>query len=91
MQSLSEDVGTRSRPKIHRMLELVIAEHRADEEIGPAGLTAEVNRRFGQRLRRPVKANQVSAALRRLARKGIVRLVREGKPHREALYVRQAE
>jgi len=85
-----EDVGTPSRPKVHTMLEKVIEEKGADESFGPAGLTAEVNRRFGRRLRRPVKAGQVSTALRRLERKGIVRLVREGKPHWEALYVRQA-
>jgi len=85
-----DDVGTPSRPKVHAMLEKVIAEKGADEPFGPLGLTGEVNRRFGQRLRRPVKAGQVSTALRRLERKGIVRLVRKGKPHSEALYVRQA-
>lgn len=91
VRSLEEnDVGSPSRPKVHNMLETVIAGKGADESFGPVGLTAEVNRRFGPRLRRPVKAGQVSTALRRLERKGMVLLVREGKPHQEALYVRQA-
>src|SRR5262245_22181354 len=51
-----EDFGSRSRPRIRRMVELVIADRETDEPFGPLGLTEEVNRRFGQRLRRPVKA-----------------------------------
>jgi septal ring factor EnvC (AmiA/AmiB activator) len=89
VQSLEEDdVGSRSRPRIHSMLEKIIADQGAGERFGPLGLTGELNRRFGQRLRRPVKANQVSAALRRLEQKGIVRLVQKGRPHSEALYER---
>lgn len=91
VQSLQEDnVGSPSRPKIHRMLEIVIADQGADEHFGPVGLTREVNRRFGQQLRRPVKAGHVSTALQRLERKGIIHLVRKGRPHSEALYVREA-
>ena len=91
LSSLEEDgIDTLSRPRVHAMLEKVIAQKGADEPFGPVRLTGEVNRRFGQRLRRPVKAGQVSTALRRLERKGTIRLVREGKPHWEALYVRQA-
>jgi len=90
-QSLDEeDLGSRTRPKILPMLKLVIADKAPDEQFGPIGLTGEVNRRFGQRMRWPVKAGQVSTALRRLEQKGIVRLVREGRPHWEALYVREA-
>lgn len=85
-----DDVGSRSRPRIHRMLESVIADKAADDRFGPVGLTGEVNRRFGPRLRRPVKAGQVSTALRRLERKGIIHLVRKGRPHWEALYAREA-
>jgi hypothetical protein len=91
VQSLrEEDVGSPARPKVHRMLEIVIAERVAGEPFGPVGLAGEVNRRFSRRLRRPVKAGQVSAALRRLERKGSIHLVRQGRPHREALYTREA-
>jgi hypothetical protein len=89
-QSLTKkDFGFRSRPKIHLLLETIIAEMGADEPFGPLGLTAEMNRRFGERLRRRVKAGHVSTALKRLAQKGIVRLVQKGRPHSEALYVRE--
>lgn len=89
-QSLAkEDVGTPSRPKVHRMLEIVIADQGA-EPFGPAELTGEVNRRFGKRLRKPLKPGQVSAALRRLERKGLIHLVRPGRPHQESLYAREA-
>jgi hypothetical protein len=89
-QSLTKkDFGFRSRPRIHLLLEKVIADLGADEPFGPLGLTAEMNRRFAERLRRPVKAGQVSTALRRLEQKGIVRLVQKGRPHAEALYVRE--
>jgi hypothetical protein len=91
VQSLQEEsVGSPSRPMVHRMLEIVIADQGAGEHFGPAGLTGEVNRRFGQRLRRPVKAGQVSTALQRLERRGVIHLVRKGRPHWEALYVREA-
>jgi hypothetical protein len=72
------------------MAELVIGEKGASERFGPVGLTEEVNLRFGERLRRPVKAGQISTVLRRLHRKGRIHLVRKGRPHWEALYVREA-
>lgn len=86
-----EDLGTPSRPRVHRILEKLIAEKGSDERFGPLGLTAEVKRRFGQRLRRPVRAGHVTTALKRLEQKGIVRLVQKGRPHSEALYVRATE
>jgi hypothetical protein len=86
-----DDLGSRSRPRVRRMVERVIADKEVDEPFGPLGLTEEVNQRFGQRLRRPVKANQISTALWRLEQKGIIHLVRKGRPHAEALYARQAQ
>jgi hypothetical protein len=90
-KSLPEkDLGTPSRPKLLRMLERILAERRMDEPVGPAALTGELNRRFGERLRRPVRAGHVTTALRRLEKKGLVRVVRKGGSHRETLYVRAA-
>jgi hypothetical protein len=64
-------------------------------EIRPAGdvfganlVTAEINRHFAERLRRPVKVELVAITLRRLANQGELRSVREGRPHHESLFVR---
>jgi hypothetical protein len=78
-----------SRPRIQRLLEKVIADLGADEPFGPLALTAELNRQYGARLRRPIKASHVTTALGRLEQKGIVRLVRKGRPHLEALFARR--
>jgi hypothetical protein len=49
-------------------------------------VAAEVNRRFGKAFRRPADARLVSAALRRMAANGAIRLVQPGTSHREAVY-----
>lgn len=82
-----EDLGSASRPKVARMVEKVVEAKRQDERFGPEALTEEVNRRFGDRLRKPLDARQISVVLRRLVRKKVVQLVRQGRPHQEALYV----
>lgn len=85
------DLGSASNPKLGRMVELILAEKSPDDRFGPVGLAAEVNRRFSNRLRRPVDARQMSVVLRRLERLRKVHLVRKGRPHWEALYGRGAE
>ena len=50
--------------------------------------SAEINHRYGYRLRRPVKPKLVSIVLRRLAATGRLQEVRKGRPHHEALYSR---
>ena len=60
------------------------------DRFGPAYVTQEVNRLFGEGLRKPAEARQISVVLRRMERYGQIHLVREGRPHREALYARQA-
>lgn len=81
-----EDLGSASRPKVARMVEKVVEAKRQGERFGPEALTEEVNRRFGDRLRKPVDARQVSGVLRRLIHKKRIELVRPGRPHQEALY-----
>ena len=49
-----------------------------------------MNKHFGDRLRRPVDPGQISVVLRRLSRLGRIHQVRRGRPHWEALYVREA-
>jgi hypothetical protein len=87
----AEDIGPASRPDVRRMVDLILKAKGAGERFGPATLTEEVNRRFGGRLRRPVSAAYVSVLLRRLSERGLIHLVRRGKPHWEALYVQQEE
>jgi len=84
------DLGPASRPRLGRMVDLILASKRSNERFGPVTLCEELNRRFGDRLRRPVDAGQISVVLRRLSRLGRIHLVRRGRPHWEALYVREA-
>jgi len=89
-QSLKkEDLGSALRPRMGRMVAAIIAEKGAIERFGPVGLTAEVNKRYAERLRKPLTHSQVSVVLRRFERMERIYLVRPGKPHWEALYVRE--
>ncbi len=85
-----DDLGSASRPRLKRMVELILDSPQAGERFGSVGLAQEVNLRFRDRLRKPVTSSQVSVVLRRLAEgKGKrIKLVRAGRPHQEALYVR---
>ncbi len=87
-QAKPADLGSASRPKLGRMVALLVAEKEPTAPFGPAGLAREVNDRFGERLRRPVTVAQTSVVLRRLHRQGKIHQARPGRPHREALYVR---
>lgn len=51
-------------------------------------LAADLNRLFHEALREPADSRLVSAALRRLAANGTIRLVEKGSSHREARYAR---
>lgn len=81
-----EDLGPASRPRVARMVEKVVETRRPGERFGSEALTVEVNRRFGDRLRKRIEEPQVSVVLRRLAQKKRIELVRRGRPHQEALY-----
>ena len=73
-----------------RLVNRVIEGKSGDERFGAVAVTEEVNRRFNDILRRPATQRQVALALRRQARRGRIQQVRRGKPHHEALYVREA-
>ncbi len=85
------DLGSASRPKLGRMVALIIQEKEATEHFGPVGLAREVNHRFAERLRRPVRVDQVSIVLRRMLRLGKIHQSRPGRPHWEALYTKERE
>ena len=84
-----DDIGPAYRPKLGRMVKLVLESRGAAERFGPNAITDEVNQRFGQRLRNPISVGQISVVLRRMHKLGQLRLVRRGKPYWEALYVRE--
>lgn len=82
----SLDIGR--KPSLTRMVQRVIETRSPDEAFGTNAITEEINRRYGDRLRRAVKPKLVSIALRRMAASGQIRALRQGRPHHEALYAR---
>ncbi|HVG08948.1 MAG TPA: hypothetical protein VNM67_14690 [Thermoanaerobaculia bacterium] len=84
-----EDLGSASRPKVGRMVTLLLKEKGPDERFGAQQLYREVNQRFRDHLKRAVDPTQMSVVLRRLERRGIIHQVRPGRPYKEALYVRE--
>jgi hypothetical protein len=77
-----------AKPRLTRILESIVAELGTSQNFGPGWLAAEANRRFGDRLRKPITSRQMSDVLRRLARTGRLRQVRKGKGRYEARFVR---
>jgi hypothetical protein len=84
-EDLREFVG--KRLKISKLVQRAV-ERLSDETFGAARVAAEINRRFGDKLRRPIQSREASTALRRLRDRGQLRLVREGKAAHEALYAK---
>lgn len=83
------DFGPASKPRLTRMILKVVEEVRPTDHFGASWVTDEINRRFGDNLRRHVEARQVSAVLRRLCREGRLHQYRRGRPRHEARYTRQ--
>lgn len=81
-----EDYGPASRPNLRKMLWRVLTDLGPNRSVGASWIAFEINRRFGDRLRKQVTVAQISAILRRLQRGGKIRLQRQGKPHHEARY-----
>ena len=82
------DIGPASKPRLTRLLKTIVAELGPNQHFGPGWLAAEVNRRYGDRLRKPVTSRQMSDVCRRLTRTGHLRQVREGKGRYESRFVR---
>ncbi len=76
------------KPRLSRMVALVVASWPEGQAFGTAAVTNEVARRYRDRLRRPPDPRLVSVHLRRLLRAGEIESVEEGRPHHEALYSR---
>lgn len=82
------DIGPASKPRLTRILESIVEEIDPTQHFGAGWLAAEANRRFGEKLRKPVTSRQMSDVLRRLTRTGRLRKVRQGKGRYEARFVR---
>jgi hypothetical protein len=71
------------------LIALVAATKAPGDSFGPTAMAQEVNARFSKRLRQPVNVRSVSVAMSRLAAEKVLKIVREGKAHHEALYSRR--
>lgn len=85
------DLPASGRAMTSRFIRAVIESRPEGEPFGASFITAEVNRRFGDRLKRPVDNRATSDVLRRMNHEGRIRLVRPGKAFSEALYARGGE
>jgi hypothetical protein len=79
---------TSGRVMPSRLVRAVAESRGEDEPFGAAAIAQEVNRRFRDKLRRPLSAREVSDTLRRMQGQGLIRLVRPGRARFEALFVR---
>ena len=75
---------------VARLLKLVLESPDLQEPFGPTAVAAAANRRFAERLSKPIGERTASGILRRMAAEGGIALVREGIPFHEAQYKRKA-
>ncbi|HWM91782.1 MAG TPA: hypothetical protein VN493_13540 [Thermoanaerobaculia bacterium] len=76
------------KPKISKLAYRVIQGKPDGETFGLASVTAEINSRFRDRLKKPADRRTVSAALRRLCQRHSIQLVQEGRASHEAVYTK---
>lgn len=88
-EARDQDMDTGHERILSRLVKRVIEGKAGTERFGATAVTEEVNRRFANILRQPATHRQVALTLRRQARSGLIQQVRRGKPHHEALYVRE--
>ncbi len=83
-EDLREFVGKRIMTS--KLVARVVQGFGEDETFGATRVAGEVNRRFGEALKRPVDARVASVALRRLRDAGQIHQVQPGGAAHEALY-----
>ena len=81
--------GRGQRFRLARIVERLLEGKAHHERFGPQAIAVEVNRLYGERLRKPVSPRQASVALRWLARKGTVARLSAGRPFHESEYARR--
>jgi hypothetical protein len=74
------------KPKLSKAMDRVLVIWPLDVSFTATSLAAEIQRRYGAVLRRPVSIRAIAAALRRRRDQGILQEVREGRPFEEAEY-----
>jgi hypothetical protein len=77
-----------NRPMVSRLVARVVEGWPEGQELGARAVAAEVNRRYRDVLKKPIRPGTASVVLRRLRKAGRIRQVRPGKALYEALYVR---
>ena len=84
-----EDVDTGGARWLSRLMIRVIERKSPDELFGASALIAEIQQRWGPKLRYRIQPRSVSATLRRWAGTGQIRLVRDGRSYHESLYTKR--
>ena len=82
-----EDTGGGKVP-IAKMVARVLELRESEEPFGVSAIAEAVNRRYRNRLKKPVERRQVSVVLRWMLRTGRLRSVQRGRPFHEALYAK---
>ncbi len=82
------DLPPPGRLMVGKLLWMVVGDGGLQEPFGPAAVAAEANRRFADRLRKPIDARTASDVLRRMLAEGRIRLARKGRGPQGALYAR---
>ena len=77
------------RLMISRLVRMIALSPSFEEPFGPAAVVAEANRRFADRLPRPLEHRMVSNVLRRLVAEGLLQVAVQGKAHHESVYRRR--
>ena len=88
-RAVEEDLAAGPNPKLSRMVARVIEDKGAQERFGTNAIVEEVQKRYAEWLRKPVRPHRVSIILRRLSEQRRIHQVRKGRPHWEALYSRE--
>jgi hypothetical protein len=85
----AEELPPPNRNQVGRLIWRIVASPGLAEPFGPSAVAAELNRRYGPRLRKTISTRTASNVLRRLLAEGHIRQARQGKPVHEALYTRK--
>lgn len=75
-----------TRLTIHKAVVRILNQKGAGEVFGPKAIAADVNRSFGDQLKKPVTERQTSVVLRWFARRGQIVCLQKGRPFSEARY-----
>jgi hypothetical protein len=81
-----KDLGP--RPMASKLIARVVDRLPPGETFGPTRVAAEVNRRYKDRLRKPVEVRTVAVNLRRLSEAGGIRRVSAGTAHHESRFTK---